>query len=114
MVKQKSATVRGETGTYHATYRACETGTYRWMAPEVITHARYGAKCDVYSFAIVLWEITAAGAMPYPGVPALHVALGVAQSPGLRPNIPVTARARRAGAPDAALLRGGAGRAAAV
>jgi tRNA A-37 threonylcarbamoyl transferase component Bud32 len=73
-----------------------ETGTYRWMAPEVITHARYGAKCDVYSFAIVLWEITAAGAMPYPGVPALHVALGVAQSPGLRPNIPVTAPAELA------------------
>lgn len=70
-----------------------ETGTYRWMAPEVITHARYGAKCDVYSFAIVLWEIASAGAMPYPGMPSLHVALGVAQSPGLRPNIPMSAPA---------------------
>jgi hypothetical protein len=34
--------------------------------------------------------------MPYPGVPALHVALGVAQSPGLRPNIPVSAPAELA------------------
>ena len=68
-----------------------ETGTYRWMAPEVITHSRYGSKCDVYSFAIVLWEITAAGAMPYPGMPALDVALRVAQSPGLRPSVPATA-----------------------
>jgi tRNA A-37 threonylcarbamoyl transferase component Bud32 len=73
-----------------------ETGTYRWMAPEVITHSRYGGKCDVYSFAIVLWEIAAAGAMPYAGVPALHVALRVAQSPGLRPEIPVSAPAELA------------------
>ena len=73
-----------------------ETGTYRWMAPEVITHSKYGAKCDVFSYAIVLWEIAAAGAMPYPGVPSLHVALRVAQSPGLRPDIPASAPAELA------------------
>ena len=66
------------------------------MAPEVITHQKYGTKCDVYSFAIVLWEIAAAGAMPYPGVPALQVALRVAQSPGLRPSIPEAAPAELA------------------
>jgi tRNA A-37 threonylcarbamoyl transferase component Bud32 len=61
-----------------------ETGTYRWMAPEVVTHERYDAKCDVYSFGIVLWEIASGGAVPYAGVPALRVALEVAQA-GLRP-----------------------------
>ncbi|RDX70224.1 Serine/threonine-protein kinase STY46, partial [Mucuna pruriens] len=34
-----------------------ETGTYRWMAPEVIEHKPYDHKADVFSFAIVLWEL---------------------------------------------------------
>eukprot|EP00243_Klebsormidium_subtile_P005559 TRINITY_DN2239_c0_g1_i1.p2 TRINITY_DN2239_c0_g1~~TRINITY_DN2239_c0_g1_i1.p2 ORF type:complete len:183 (-),score=60.74 TRINITY_DN2239_c0_g1_i1:396-920(-) len=35
----------------------CETGTIRWMAPEVIDHRPYTRKVDVYSFSIVAWEI---------------------------------------------------------
>jgi len=34
-----------------------ETGTYRWMAPEVIEHKPYNYKADVYSYAITLWEL---------------------------------------------------------
>lgn len=34
-----------------------ETGTYRWMAPEVIEHKPYDCKADVYSFGILLWEL---------------------------------------------------------
>jgi serine/threonine protein kinase len=34
-----------------------ETGTYRWMAPEVIRHEPYSNKADVYSFGVVLWEL---------------------------------------------------------
>ncbi|XP_048502354.1 serine/threonine-protein kinase STY17 isoform X2 [Beta vulgaris subsp. vulgaris] len=34
-----------------------ETGTYRWMAPEVIGHKPYDYKADVFSFGIVLWEL---------------------------------------------------------
>ncbi|GJN01253.1 hypothetical protein PR202_ga18505 [Eleusine coracana subsp. coracana] len=34
-----------------------ETGTYRWMAPEVINHKPYDYKADVFSFAVVLWEL---------------------------------------------------------
>ncbi|KAG8378112.1 hypothetical protein BUALT_Bualt08G0104300 [Buddleja alternifolia] len=42
-----------------------ETGTYRWMAPEVINHQPYDQKADVFSFAIVLWEfVTAKGLRP--------------------------------------------------
>jgi serine/threonine protein kinase len=34
-----------------------ETGTYRWMAPEVIEHKPYDYKADVFSFGVVLWEL---------------------------------------------------------
>lgn len=33
-----------------------ETGTYRWMAPEVIRHENYTTNADVYSFAVMLWQ----------------------------------------------------------
>lgn len=33
-----------------------ETGTYRWMAPEVIRHEAYSTMADVYSFATMLWQ----------------------------------------------------------
>lgn len=32
-------------------------GTSQWMAPEVIASQKYDEKADVYSFAIVLWEM---------------------------------------------------------
>jgi hypothetical protein len=67
-----------------------ETGTYRWMAPEVIRAARYDARCDVYSFGVVCWEVAAAGEVPYAGLPAMQVALQVAQA-GLRPGVPPAA-----------------------
>ncbi|CAJ1977181.1 unnamed protein product [Sphenostylis stenocarpa] len=34
-----------------------ETGTYGYMAPEVLSGKPYNRKCDVYSFGICLWEI---------------------------------------------------------
>lgn len=37
--------------------RTAETGTYRWMAPEVIRHEQYGQPADVYSFAVVMWQL---------------------------------------------------------
>ena len=33
-----------------------ETGTYRWMSPEVIRHESYSTPADVYSFAVMLWQ----------------------------------------------------------
>lgn len=42
-------------GTYRLTAR---TGTYPYMAPEVATKKPYyNEKCDVFSFAILLWEM---------------------------------------------------------
>lgn len=34
-----------------------ETGTYRYMAPEVIRHQQYDHRCDVYSYGLLLWEV---------------------------------------------------------
>ncbi|KAI4343758.1 hypothetical protein L6164_011067 [Bauhinia variegata] len=36
------------------------TGTYRWMAPEMIKEKHHTKKVDIYSFAIVLWELLTA------------------------------------------------------
>ncbi|GIL50268.1 hypothetical protein Vafri_6477 [Volvox africanus] len=63
-----------------------ETGTYRWMAPEVIEHKPYDEKADVFSFGIVLWELLTCK-VPYMDMTPLQAAVGVVQK-GLRPAIP--------------------------
>ncbi|XP_058220611.1 serine/threonine-protein kinase STY46-like isoform X2 [Rhododendron vialii] len=63
-----------------------ETGTYRWMAPEVIEHKPYDGKADVFSFGIVLWELLT-GKVPYEQLTPLQAAVGVVQK-GLRPLVP--------------------------
>ncbi|KAL3038752.1 hypothetical protein AAZX31_01G149000 [Glycine max] len=63
-----------------------ETGTYRWMAPEVIEHKPYDQKADVFSFGIALWELLT-GELPYSCLTPLQAAVGVVQK-GLRPTIP--------------------------
>lgn len=66
-----------------------ETGTYRWMAPEVIAHQHYTHKCDVFSYGILLWELVSGGDIPYSGYTPLQAAVGVVQR-GLRPTVPQT------------------------
>ncbi|XP_050267794.1 serine/threonine-protein kinase STY46-like isoform X7 [Quercus robur] len=63
-----------------------ETGTYRWMAPEVIEHKPYDHKVDVFSFGVLLWELLT-GKLPYEQLSPLQAAVGVVQK-GLRPIIP--------------------------
>ncbi|XP_062163681.1 serine/threonine-protein kinase STY46-like isoform X4 [Alnus glutinosa] len=63
-----------------------ETGTYRWMAPELIEHKAYDHKVDVFSFGVLLWELLTRK-LPYEHLTPLQAAVGVVQK-GLRPTIP--------------------------
>lgn len=63
-----------------------ETGTYRYMAPEVIRHEPYSLPADVYSFGIFLWELHTKS-IPYGGLSPIEAAFGVAKN-NLRPSIP--------------------------
>ncbi|KAJ8753166.1 hypothetical protein K2173_017740 [Erythroxylum novogranatense] len=63
-----------------------ETGTYRWMAPEMIQHRPYTQKVDVYSFGIVLWELVT-GMLPFHNMTAVQAAFAVVNK-GARPIIP--------------------------
>ncbi|XP_050105085.1 serine/threonine-protein kinase STY46-like isoform X2 [Malus sylvestris] len=75
------ARVKSQSGVMTA-----ETGTYRWMAPEVIEHKPYDHKADIFSFGVVLWELLT-GKLPYEYLTPLQAAVGVSQK-GLRPTIP--------------------------
>ncbi|XP_020219061.1 serine/threonine-protein kinase STY13 isoform X2 [Cajanus cajan] len=71
-----------------------ETGTYRWMAPELYSTVtlrqgekkHYNNKVDVYSFGIVLWELLT-NRMPFEGMSNLQAAYAAAFKQE-RPNIP--------------------------
>ena len=58
-----------------------ETGTYRWMAPEMIDHRPYTRKVDVYSFAVVLWELYTMQ-LPFSGMSAVQAAFAVVNKVG--------------------------------
>ncbi|CAI9097168.1 OLC1v1033532C1 [Oldenlandia corymbosa var. corymbosa] len=71
-----------------------ETGTYRWMAPELYSTVtlrqgekkHYNNKVDVYSFGIVLWELLT-NRMPFDGMSNLQAAYAAAFKQE-RPSIP--------------------------
>jgi serine/threonine protein kinase len=63
-----------------------ETGSYRWMAPEVIRHEEYDKRCDVYSFAILAWEMLTYR-IPFEKLMPVEAAFAVAKE-AKRPPIP--------------------------
>ncbi|KAL8486448.1 hypothetical protein ACS0TY_022768 [Phlomoides rotata] len=63
-----------------------ETGTLGYMAPEVLDGKPYNRKCDVYSFAICLWEIYCCD-LPYVDFSFAEVSSAVVRQ-NLRPDIP--------------------------
>lgn len=64
------------------------TGTYRWMAPEMIKEKHHTRKVDVYSFGIVLWELLTA-LTPFDSMTPEQAAFAVCQK-NARPPLPST------------------------
>ncbi|KAK7343606.1 hypothetical protein VNO77_12484 [Canavalia gladiata] len=64
-----------------------ETGTYGYMAPEVLDGKPYSRKCDVYSFGICLWEIYCCN-RPYSNLSFAAVSCAVMRRQNVRPEIP--------------------------
>lgn len=62
------------------------TGTYRWMAPEMIKEKTHTKKVDVYSFGIVLWELLTA-LTPFDNMTPEQAAYAVSQK-NARPPLP--------------------------
>ncbi|PWA46475.1 protein kinase-like domain-containing protein [Artemisia annua] len=64
-----------------------DSGTYRWMAPEMIKRKPYDRKVDVYGFGLILWEMVA-GSLPYKNMTPIQAAFAVVHQE-LRPSIPI-------------------------
>ncbi|XP_062221116.1 uncharacterized protein LOC133920514 [Phragmites australis] len=67
---------------------ANDTGTFRWMAPEMMKHKSYGRKVDVYSFGLILWEMFS-GSIPYEDLTPFQAAFAVFDK-NVRPVIPAS------------------------
>jgi serine/threonine protein kinase len=52
---------------------AGETGSYRYMAPEVFLHEPYNTKVDVYSFAMICFQLFE-GEVPFEGTDPVQAA----------------------------------------
>lgn len=62
-------------------------GTPLWMAPEVLGGNEYNESCDVYSFAIVLWELLTMK-QPFGDVSSIEELKELVIEKGQRPPIP--------------------------
>lgn len=61
-------------------------GSPMWSAPEVLTQSQYSEKADIFSFAIILWELLTLKTL-YPGKLGFQLAIEVGTE-GLRPELP--------------------------
>ena len=71
---------------YNDKFNMSGAGSPRYMAPECLDNKAYNMKADVYSFAIVLWELLA-GQTPYAFVRQRHHLVQHVVVEGGRPDI---------------------------
>jgi len=66
-----------------------ETGSARYMAPEVYAHQPYDCKCDVFSFSIVAYEVLSRSrAYETSHLTGDQIAAAVHRTPTFRPKMP--------------------------
>ncbi|KAL7645541.1 UNVERIFIED_CONTAM: hypothetical protein RMT77_003927 [Armadillidium vulgare] len=68
-----------------AVQRGSIRGTPAWMSPELLTKGEVSPKCDVYSYAIILWEMLTAS-HPFQGLDIYRIMEAVED--GVRPPLP--------------------------
>lgn len=71
-----------------------ETGSYRFMAPEVMRHEAYDGSCDVYSYAMVAWQLLTSE-LPFSSLTPVEAAFAVADKLA-RPPVPPSCSAETA------------------
>ncbi|KAF9155997.1 hypothetical protein DFQ26_009510, partial [Actinomortierella ambigua] len=60
------AQVKISTATYHTNNQTSAAGTFRWMAPELLTlRPKYSFKSDMYALGMVMWEMAADCTVPF-------------------------------------------------
>src|SRR6185369_5181077 len=63
-------------------------GTFAWMAPELVDkNPKVGRKCDIYSFAMTMWEIVSRS-IPFEDYPFPAMIGVLALTQNMRENIP--------------------------
>jgi serine/threonine protein kinase len=69
-----------------------ETGSYRYMAPEVFRHEKYSEKVDIYALGVVVFQLTSpTGEPPLAWMPAVAAAEAMSlrhERPELSPKLP--------------------------
>jgi len=78
-------------GEKQHTERTAETGTYRYMAPEVMLHHTYSFPADVFSFGLVMWCLLSRK-VPFEEMTPLQTAMAVSRT-NARPKMPANAPA---------------------
>ncbi|EOD21745.1 hypothetical protein EMIHUDRAFT_54516, partial [Emiliania huxleyi CCMP1516] len=61
-------------------------GSYRWMAPEIVMHEAYSKSADVFSYAMILFELIT-HTIPFSDRSALQAAVSIGLQ-GKRPRLP--------------------------
>jgi serine/threonine protein kinase len=63
-------------------------GSFRWIAPELFLSGQYDEKVDVYSFAVIMWEMMHPGTIPLAHYTPVEAAIAAAHR-NVRPQVTI-------------------------